>query len=83
MADQSSSKFHEIPDPLWERIDLVIPRYKRSRKGGRKRLPMRNVVGGILYGAIVKSCVRGNSSGGGLIASCAVFERDSLDDIGQ
>jgi hypothetical protein len=33
--------------------------------------------------AIVKSCVRGNSSGGGLIASDSVFERDSLDDIGQ
>ena len=49
MADQSSSKFHEIPEALWERIDLVIPRYKRSRKGGRKRLPMRKVVGGILY----------------------------------
>ena len=34
-------------------------------------------------GAIVKSCVRGNSSGGGLIASGSVFERDSWDDIWQ
>lgn len=49
MADQASSKFHQIPDALWERIDLVIPIYKASRKGGRPRLPMRNVVGGILY----------------------------------
>jgi transposase len=49
MAELSSSKFHEIPDALWERIDLVIPIYKSSRKGGRPRLPMRNVVGGILY----------------------------------
>ena len=49
MAGQSSSKFHQIPDALWERIDLVIPMYKTSPKGGRPRLPMRNVVGGILY----------------------------------
>jgi transposase len=49
MADQSSSKFHQIPDALWERIDLVIPIYQSSGKGGRPRLPMRNVVGGIFY----------------------------------
>jgi hypothetical protein len=45
MAGQSSSKFHQIPDALWERIDLVIPRYKTSPKGGRPRLPMRDVGG--------------------------------------
>ena len=49
MAGQSSSKFHQIPDALWERIDLLLPVYKASPKGGRPRLPMRNVVGGILY----------------------------------
>jgi putative transposase len=49
MAGQSSSKFHQIPDALWERITLVIPVYKSSAKGGRPRLPMRNVVEGILY----------------------------------
>lgn len=49
MSDQSWSKFHQIPDALWERIDLVIPIYKASRKGGRPRLPLRKVVGGILY----------------------------------
>jgi transposase len=43
------SKFHQIPEALWERIDLVLPIYNRSCKGGRPRLPMRNVVGGILY----------------------------------
>ena len=39
------------PDPrgLVGRIDLVIPIYKTSCKGGRPRLPMRKVVGGILY----------------------------------
>jgi putative transposase len=49
MADQSSSRFHQIPDALWERIDLVLPIYERSRKGGRPRLDMRNVVTGIFY----------------------------------
>ncbi len=49
MAEKSSSKFHQIPDALWERIDLVIPIYKSSCKGGRPRLPMRNVVDGIFY----------------------------------
>ena len=49
MAEKSSSKFHQIPDALWERIDLVIPIYKSSCKGGRPRLLMRNVVDGILY----------------------------------
>lgn len=49
MADQLSSRFHQIPDALWERIDLVIPIYESSGKGGRPRLPMRNVATGILY----------------------------------
>ena len=49
MTQDAASKFHQIPEALWERIDLVIPIYKSSCKGGRPRLPMRNVVGGILY----------------------------------
>lgn len=49
MAKQLSSKFHQVPDALWERIDLVIPAYTKSPKGGRPRLSMRNVVSGILY----------------------------------
>jgi putative transposase len=49
MAVQSSSKFHQIPDALWERIDFVLPMYKQSRQGGRPRLSLRKVVNGILY----------------------------------
>ena len=49
MADQPSSKFHQMPDALWERIDLVIPIYKSSPQGGRPRLSMRKVADGILY----------------------------------
>jgi putative transposase len=46
---ESSSKFHEIPDSLWERIDLVLPIYPTSPRGGRPRLAMRRVVEGVLY----------------------------------
>ena len=49
MSSDSSSKFHEISDSLWERIDLVLPIYQACPQGGRPRLPMRKVVGGILY----------------------------------
>jgi len=44
-----ASKFHQVPDALWERIDLVLPIYKTSCNGGRPRLSLRNVVNGILY----------------------------------
>ena len=49
MAVKSASKFHEVSDSLWLRIDLVLPIYKTSCKGGRPRLPLRQVVNGILY----------------------------------
>jgi transposase len=49
MADDSASKFHQIPDALWERIDLILPIYKRSPEGGRPRLCRRKVACGILY----------------------------------
>ena len=49
MAVDSASKFHQVSDALWQRIDLLLPVYNRSCKGGRPRLPLRNVVGGILY----------------------------------
>ena len=49
MAVSSASKFHDIPDVLWERIDVVLPIYQKSKKGGRPRLSLRKVVCGILY----------------------------------
>lgn len=49
MATKDASKFHQIPDALWERIDLFLPIYNSSNKGGRPRLSLRNVVGGIVY----------------------------------
>ena len=40
-----------IPDELWERMEPLLPRkwYKRSKKGGRPRLPLRQVLDGIFY----------------------------------
>ena len=49
MASDGALRFHQIPEALWQRIDLVIPIYKTNCKGGRPRLAMRNIVGGILY----------------------------------
>lgn len=49
MSDGCTSKFHQIPNALWERIELLLPNYKPSCKGGRPRLALRKVVTGILY----------------------------------
>ena len=49
MAACEASKFHQVPDTLWERIEPILPTYKPSCKGGRPRLSMRLVVTGILY----------------------------------
>lgn len=55
MSELGSSRFHQISEALWERIDGVIPIYQVSAKGGRPRLEMRKVVGGILY-VLATSC---------------------------
>jgi hypothetical protein len=47
MSALSSSRFHQIPDALWERLDLLIPVYAKSPKGSRPRLRMQNFVVGI------------------------------------
>lgn len=49
MAVSCASKFHQIPDALWERMAPLLPKYKSSCNGGRPRLPLRNVAAGILY----------------------------------
>jgi transposase len=38
-----------IPDAFWERIAPLLPRVRRSRKGGRPPLPQRQVLDGIFY----------------------------------
>jgi transposase len=49
MSAVCASNFHQIPDALWERVQPLLPIYKVSCKGGRPRLPLRNVFTGILY----------------------------------
>ena len=38
-----------IPDELWERVEPLMPRFRRSRKGGRPPIPSRQVFDGIFY----------------------------------
>jgi transposase len=38
-----------IPEALWARIQPLLPRVRRSRKGGRPPLPQRQVLDGIFY----------------------------------
>ncbi len=49
MSARESSKFHQISDAFWERIEPLLPSYKVSCKGGRPRLDMRKVFAGIMY----------------------------------
>ena len=38
-----------VPDQLWQRVEPLLPRYRRSRWGGRPRVERRRVLDGILY----------------------------------
>lgn len=49
LSEESSSKFHQVPEALWVRIEPLLPKYSVSRAGGRPRLNLRQVVSGILY----------------------------------
>jgi transposase len=49
VAKKSALKFHQIPEALWERLEPLLPQYKKSRKGGRPRLTLRQVANGIFY----------------------------------
>ena len=41
--------FAAIPDELWKRAAVWIPRLERDPRGGRKRIADRRAMGGILY----------------------------------
>jgi transposase len=38
-----------IPDKLWQRMEPLLPKVRRSRKGGRPPVPWRQVMDGIFY----------------------------------
>ena len=49
MAACVASQFHQIPDSLWQHLQPLLPSYQTSGKGGRPRLPVRQVMTGIFY----------------------------------
>ena len=59
-----------IPDELWQRIELLLPKPRRSRKGGRPPLKYRKVMDGIFYvlrtGCQWKAVPKGFGSGSSL-----------------
>jgi len=74
-----------IPDALWERLELLLPRVRPSPKGGRPRLAWRPVLDGIFYvlrtGCQWKAVPRAFGSGSSLhryfqwLVRRGVFER--------
>ena len=43
------SNFAEIPDELWDRVQVWLPKRGRNAKGGRPRVTDRRAMSGILY----------------------------------
>jgi len=42
-------RFARMPEKLWQRLEPLLPKYTRSRKGGRPRVSLRGIADGILY----------------------------------
>ena len=42
-------RFARMPEKMWRRLEALLPRYRRSPKGGRPRANLRDVVNGIFY----------------------------------
>ena len=49
MTRKQVAEAWRTPDELWQRIEPLLPNYRRSRKGGRPRLALRQVMDGIFY----------------------------------
>lgn len=49
MPRKSKCPSWRIPDGLWKRMEGFLPKYRKSRRGGRPRLDLRNVMDGIFY----------------------------------
>ena len=50
-----------IPDELWERLEPLLPKVRRSKKGGRPPVPFRQVMDGIFYSSADRLPVEGGS----------------------
>ena len=49
MAKQRKRCAWIFPDELWQRMQPLLPRYQKSKKGGRPRVDLRVVANGIFY----------------------------------
>jgi transposase len=49
MEQKQVSEAWRIPDELWQHIEPLLPKRRKSRKGGRPPLPYRQVFDGIFY----------------------------------
>ena len=49
MSKKSKCPSWRIPDGLWKRMEGFLPKYRKSRWGGRPRLDLRKVMNGIFY----------------------------------
>jgi transposase len=49
MAKQRKRCAWIFPDELWQRMQPLLPCYRKSRKGGRPRVDLRVVANGIFY----------------------------------
>ena len=49
MSQKRISCVWRLPDALWERMAPLLPKYCVSCKGGRPRLPLRQIADGIFY----------------------------------
>ena len=59
-----------LPEELWQRVELLLPKPRRSRKGGRPPLNYRKVMDGIFFvlrtGCQWKAAPKGFGSGSSL-----------------
>jgi putative transposase len=44
-----NGQFAQMPEKMWRQLEPLLPRYRRSPKGGRPRANLRGVANGIFY----------------------------------
>ena len=49
MSGAKIGKEWRMPEAMWERMEPLLPKVRRSRKGGRPRVSFRPVLDGIFY----------------------------------
>ncbi len=50
MAKKRKSRYSwRLPEALWQRMQPLLPRYRKSRQGGRPRADLKSVAQGIFY----------------------------------